>query len=136
MAEDTNLYRYTSNKGASDTTAEIIVGVDEDGNQKSVKQGEVVSLTDAEATNARQRFNLTKLSDEQVEKLEGDKSDDDSSTSRKSRRDAQPADENAGGVVDPQGGSTGSGEGATVGDGQGTRGPSGQDVGTTTGGTR
>jgi sRNA-binding protein len=152
------LYRYTSNKSPWEETSALIVGYDDDGTAKVMQRGgDPVELTDEEVARARRNYNITELSEAQVEKFaekaeeqaEASGANDSPAKNRRRKRseaaaaesqpdaNSQPADENAGGVVDPtQGGGTGQGAGASVGDGQGTRGASGQDAGTTDGGTR
>lgn len=163
MADEGTLYRYTSNKDAWDTTASIIVAVDDEGAPTKVMHqgGAPVALTDEELARAKRRFNISKLSDDQAARYsvrddgtavlnedagdgEDEQEEEPQAPARRSRRSraqdkTSPADQDAGGVVDPsKGGNAGGGDqaGAAAGDGQGSRGASGQDVGTTTGGSR
>lgn len=140
------LYRYTSNKSEWDDTATIIVGYNEDGSEKVMhKGGDPVDLTDAELEGARPRFNISELTDKQKaayeEEQQGGAPEPPSRRAKKAaaKQNDQPADDNAGGVVDPTKGGNAVDSldaGTTTGDGQGSRGASGQDVGTTTGGSR
>ena len=134
MADEKHLYRYTSNKDPNNGTETIIVE-DANGERATVPRGGEVELTEDQATDLRSRFNLTKLSEEQAAKAE---SDDDQP--KRSRRAKPPARGDAGEVsVEGSGGvdtANETGSDPAVDDGQGSRGASGQDVGTTTGGTR
>ena len=67
-----DLYRYTSNKDPQDGTTVIVP--DPDDRERLVHQGGEIELSEDEAKRLRERFNLTKVSEEEVQRRETEES--------------------------------------------------------------